>query len=176
MQKTHHKTTDFFSLYRSRQLRKYALSGGIAVFVAFASVSFINSPLDMNGLMASVANVSSEVGTQHYDADLVMTREDSSLIVTFGTRAQAVDTINLTLLGDPSRLHTITSINPDVRIVGQSDMGVYHVSIDMHGRDIAVGTRIAELTVSIDTGTTLSLSDTQFVSGGQRYSMSNQGE
>ncbi len=173
MQKTHQKTTDFFSTYRSRQLRKYALSGGIAVFVAFSFVSLINSPLDMNGLMASIANVTD---TPHYDADLIMTRQENALTFIFGTRADKVDTVDLTLLGDPSRLHTITSINPDVRIVGQSDMGVYHVSIDMHGRDIAVGTRIAELTVSIDTGTTLSLSDTQFVSGGQRYRITNKGE
>ncbi len=44
----------------------------------------------------------------------------------------------------------------------------------MHGRDIIAGTQIATLTASIDTGATLSLSDTQFVSGGQRYSLSSQ--
>ena len=173
MQKNHPKTTDFFSAYRSSQIHKYLFSGGIAVFVAFSFVSIIHSDIDPQGLMASVAGVTE---TPQYDADLVMTRENSSLIVTFGTRAQAVDTVDLTLLGDPNRLHSITSTHPDVRIVGQSDMGVYHVSVDMHGRDITAGTRIAALTASIDTGAAFSLSDTQFVSGGQRYSMSNKGE
>ncbi len=123
--------------------------------------------------MASVAGVTE---IPRYDADLVMTRENSSLIITFGTRAQAVDTVDLTLLGDPTRLHTITASSPDIHVTGQSEMGVYHISIDMHGRDIVAGTHIASLTAMIDTGAVLSLSDTQFVSGGQRYSMSNKGE
>ena len=121
--------------------------------------------------MASVALVSD---VPSYDADIVMTRQNDSIVLTFGKRAQAVDTIDLTLLGDPSRLHSITSINPDFRIVSQSEMGIYHVSIDMHGRDIAAGTPIASLTARIDTGAVLALSDTQFVSGGQRYSLSSQ--
>ncbi len=162
MQKNHPKTTDFFSAYRSSQLHKYLFSGGIAVFVAFSFVSLIHSGIDPRGLMASVAGVTE---MPLYDADLIMTRENNSLIFTFGTRAQAVDTVDFTLLGDPSRLHAITSNNPGVRITGQSDIGVYHISIDMYGRDISVGTRIADLTSSIDNGATISLSDTQFVSG-----------
>jgi hypothetical protein len=101
----------------------------------------------------------------HYDADIVMTRQSNSIVFILGKSAQAVDTIDLTLLGDPSRLHAITSPNTDIRITGQSDMGIYHISIDMHGRDIIAGTQITTLTTSIDTGATLSLSDTQFVSG-----------
>jgi hypothetical protein len=119
MQKNTHKNTDFFKSFRTAQIHKYLFSGGIAVFVAFSLVSLIHSDIDPRGLMASVAGVTE---VPRYDADLVMTRENSSLIVTFGTRAQAVDTVDLTLLGDPSRLHSITSINPDVRIVSQSEM------------------------------------------------------
>ena len=105
-----------------------------------------------------------------------MTQQDSVLTLTFGTRAERVDTIDLTLLGDPTRLHSLTAASPDVHITGQADMGVYHISIDMHGRDIAAGTHIADLAVSIDAGATLAISDTQFVSGGQRYSITNKGE
>lgn len=121
--------------------------------------------------MASVVNVSN---VPHYDADIMMTRQDDNITFTLGTRAQTVDMIDLTLLGDPSRLHSVTTVSPDIRIIGQSERGVYHVSIDMHGRDIIAGTQIGTLTASIDTGATLSLSDTQFVSGGQRYSLSSQ--
>jgi hypothetical protein len=173
MQKNHPKTTDFFSAYRSSQIHKYLFSGGIAAFVAFSFVSIIHSDIDPQGLMASVAGVTE---APHYDADLVMTRQSGDISITLGTRAQAVDTVTLTLLGDPSRLHSITAASPDIRIVGQSEMGVYQISIDMHGRDITSGTQIAGLTAMIDTGATLSLSDTQFVSGGQRYSLSSQGE
>ncbi len=123
--------------------------------------------------MASVANVSD---TPHYDADLIMSRQGTTLIFTFGSAAQKVDRIDFTLLGDPMRLHSLTATSPDIRITGQTEMGVYHMSIDMHGRDIQPGTRVADLISMIDTGSVLAISDTQFVSGGQRYSMSNKGE
>jgi hypothetical protein len=127
----------------------------------------------MNGLMASVANITD---TPHYDADFIMNRQDSILTFTFGTQAEQVDIVDLTLLGDPTRLHSLSTTSPDIQITGQSDTGVYHISINMHGRDIAAGTRIASLTTMIDTGAVLALSDTQFVSGGQRYNLSSQGE
>lgn len=45
--------------------------------------------------MASVSNISE---TPHYDADLIMTREDSRLDFMIGSRANSVETIDLTLL------------------------------------------------------------------------------
>ncbi|MBC7503683.1 hypothetical protein H7169_01830 [Candidatus Gracilibacteria bacterium] len=173
MKKTHLKTTDFFSMYRSSQFRKYAFSGGIAIFVAFSFISLINSDIDTRGLMASVSNISE---TPHYDADLIMTREDSRLDFMIGSRANSVETIDLTLLGDPARLHSLTAMSPDIRVISQTEMGVYHISIDMHGRDIVAGTQVASLIAHMDTGAVLVIADTQFVSGGQRYSMSNKGE
>lgn len=172
MQKNTHKNTDFFKSFRSAQIHKYLFSGGIAVFAAFWFVSMIHSDIDPRGLMASVAGVT----TPEYAAEIMMTRQDGSIVLTLGKSAQAVDTIDLTLLGDPSHLHAITSPSTDIRIVRQSDMGVYHISIDMHGRDITAGTQVASLMAQIDTGAALALSDTQFVSGGQRYSLSSQGE
>lgn len=123
--------------------------------------------------MASVANVSD---TPHYDADLIMSRQGTTLIFTFGSAAQKVDRIDFTLLGDPARFHSVSSTDTNIEIVGQAEMGVYHVSIDMHGRDIKPGTRVADLISMIDTGSILAISDTQFVSGGQRYSITNKGE
>ena len=110
---------------------------------------------------------------QHYDADLVMTRENTTLIFTFGSTAQKVDRIDFTLLGDPARFHSVSSTDTGIEIVGQAEMGVYHVSVDMHGRDIKPGTRVADLISVGDTGSVLAISDTQFVSGGQRYSLSS---
>lgn len=64
-------------------------------------------------------------------------------------------------------------MSPDIRVISQTEMGVYHISIDMHGRDIVAGTQVASLIAHMDTGAVLVIADTQFVSGGQRYSMSN---
>lgn len=124
----------------------------------------------MQGLMASVANVKKG---PHYDADIIMNRENTSLIFTFGSTAYKVDRIDFTLLGDPTRFHSISSTDANIQIIGQADMGVYHVSVDMHGRDINPGTRVADLISVVDMGSALAITDTQFVSGGQRYSLSS---
>ncbi len=173
MQKTIKKTTDFFSLYRSSQIRKYCLSGGIAVFTAFSLVSFSHGDIDMQGLMASVANVSD---TKHYDADLIMSRSGSILSLTFGTRASKVDQVAFTLLSDPTKFTSLTTTSPSVHIIGQPEMGTYHISIDMHGADIAPGTTIAELVAGIVPGTPIALTDTEFMSAGQRYSITSKWE
>jgi hypothetical protein len=170
MQKTTKKTTDFFSLYRSSQLRKYFLSGGIAVFAAFSIVSVSHGDIDMQGLMASVANVSN---TQHYDADLIMTRHEGALSITFGAKATKVDQVEFTLLSDPTKFKSLTSSNSAVHITGEKETGAYHVTINMHGGDILPGSSIAELVAEIDSGVPIALTDTEFISGGQRYSITN---
>ena len=74
------KTIDFFSTYRYSQIRKYFFSLGIAVFVSFSLVSIFHGDINMNDLMASVANVTEE---PRYDADLILTRQDKNLSITF---------------------------------------------------------------------------------------------
>jgi hypothetical protein len=70
--------------------------------------------------MASVAGLTPST---QYDADIIMTRPTSSQVsLVFGARATAVDSIELTLLGDPSRLRTITSTDPTIRIMSQPDI------------------------------------------------------
>ncbi len=66
------KSLDFFSLHRWYQLRKYFFSGSIAVVMAFSIVSVSHGDVDMQGLMASVANVSV---APRLDADLILKRE-----------------------------------------------------------------------------------------------------
>ncbi len=46
----------------------------------------------------------------------------------------------------------------------------------MRGRDLTAGTQIARLVVSIDPGAQVVISDTELMSGGVRYSLSNKGE
>ncbi len=175
MHKNTHKNTDFFKEFRSSQIHKYLFSGGIAVFAAFWLVSFFHSDLDTAGLMASVAQISTP--SVVYPADLIMSRSSTGMIsLVFGAQAKWVDRVEFSILGDPARLHNLQTKNPDIQITSQPETGVYHVSIDMHGWDIIAGTQIATLMATIDTGAVLSLSDTEFVSGGVRYSLSSKGE
>lgn len=173
MQKNIKKPTDFFRLYRSNQFHKYIMSGSIAVFAAFTIVSVYHWDIDMEWLKASVSSVTE---APRSDADIIMTRKDDTLVFTFGAKATKVDQIQFTLLSDPARLHLLVSNNSAVHIASEKDTGLYSISIDMHGSDITPGTTIAELSVNMDPGTPIAITDTEFVSGGQKYSLTNKGE
>lgn len=170
MKKIHTSHTDFFALYRSSQIRKYFLSGGIALFMAFTFVSTINGGIDTRGLMASVASVTE---APRLEADLIMKRDGGNLIFTFGANAKKVDRIEFTLLSDPAKFKSLTSSDTAIKITGQQEIGTYHVRINTQGRDIVSGTQIATLLAGIDAGVPLAITDTEFVSEGQRYSMTN---
>ncbi len=43
----------------------------------------------------------------------------------------------------------------------------------MHSTDIAPGTNVAQLTVNMDPGTPIAITDTEFVSAGQKYSLTS---
>jgi hypothetical protein len=94
--------------------------------------------------MASVAEINTP--SVVYPADLIMSRSSTGVIsLVFGAHAKKVDRIEFSILGDPSRLHSVATKNPDIQIVGQSEIGVYRVSVHMHGRDIVAGTQVADL-------------------------------
>lgn len=173
MQKNIKKTTDFFKLYRSNQLHKYIMSGSIAVFAAFTIVAFTHGDMDMKWLMASVSSVTE---APRSDADFIMTQKDTSLIFTFGAKATNVDQINFTILSDPTRIHSLVSTNPAISVTWEKDTGLYNISVDMHSTDIAPGTNVAQLTVNMDPGTPIAITDTEFVSAGQKYSLTSKWE
>ncbi len=67
----------------------------------------------MNSLMASVASVTE---APRSDADIIMTRQDQIISITFGAKAKKVDQIEFSLLSDPTRFHSLTSNQSFVRI------------------------------------------------------------
>jgi len=133
----------------------------------------IHGDIDTRGLLASVASITD---SPRLEADLMMQRDVSNLVFTFGANAKKVDRIEFTLLADPTRLRWLTSNNPDITITPEPEIGTYHVSVHMHGSDITVGTQIATLTADSDPDTTIALIDTEFESEGQQYSITNKWE
>ena len=124
----------------------------------------------MSGLMASVSNV---VEAPKLEADIIMSHESNMLSIVFGTKAEKVDQIEFTLLGDPSRLQSLVSTTANIQISSQPDMGAYRVVIQTNGQDLSPSQKIADLKIDVDTETPLALTDTVFVSGGQRYNLTN---
>lgn len=52
-------------------------------------------------------------------------------------------------------------------------MGTYHIQINLHGRDVAVGTVIADLVIDSDSNSPIAITDTEFISAGQRYALTS---
>ena len=120
----------------------------------------------MRGLMASV----SQVATPSYDADIVMEREGTTVRVLMGREALAVDSIEFRLLSDPGDalvlLPTTGTITPE-----QDGMILYVRAFA--GETVPAGTVIAEFT-GIPENAPITLTDAEFTSGGERYSLTTQ--
>lgn len=122
----------------------------------------------MRGLMASV----SQVATPSYDADIVMEREGTTVRVLMGREALAVDSIEFRLLSDPGDvlvlLPTTGTITPE-----QDGMSLY---VRAFASDtVPAGTVITEFT-GIPENAPITLTDAEFTSGGERYSLTSKGE
>ena len=170
MQKTQKNSHDFFSLYRTSEFKKHIFSASIAIFTAFSFVGVYHWDVDMSGLMASVSNV---VEAPKLEADIIMSHESNMLSIVFGTKAEKVDQIEFTLLGDPSRLRSLVSTSANIQISSQPDMGAYRVVIQTNGQDLSPSQKIADLKIDMDRDTPVALTDTVFVSGWQRYNLTN---
>jgi hypothetical protein len=173
MKKTIAKTKDFFSMYRTNEIRKVFFSGWIAVFAAFSMVWLYHGDIDMNWLMASVSSVAE---TPRMEADLIVEKKANQVSLIFGAKAEKVDRIELTLLSDPTRLRSLSSTNPDVSIVSDVANWAYQIAIDTHGKDISTGTVVADFVADMQEGAPFILSDTVFVSNGSRYAITSKSE
>lgn len=170
MKKTIKNSVDFFTLYRSNQFKKFLFSWTIAVFAAFSIISFIHGGIDTRGLMASVANITE---LPPLDANLVLKKQGNVLSVIFGAKASKVDRIDLNLLSDPTRIHSLESSHKAVTILGKKEEWAYHISINMAGIDLSPGTHIADMIIHIDEWTAIALTDAEFLSESTRYNMTS---
>lgn len=121
-----------------------------------------------------MANVSGIVDTRpQYDADLILTKDAGVLTITFGAHAQKVDRINFTLLSDPTKCQPFLITNPDITVTELAERGSHQIVVNMHGEDIVPGTIIAQIDAQSHSGSSFVISDTEFVSHGQRYSITS---
>lgn len=68
--------------------------------------------------MASVANITE---LPPLDANLVLKKQGNVLSVIFGAKASKVDRIDLNLLSDPTRIHSLESSHKAVTILGKKE-------------------------------------------------------
>jgi hypothetical protein len=70
-----------------------------------------------------MANVS-QLTAQKSSADIILSRSDTAMVVTFGSHAEHVDGVSFTLMTDPTRVTMITSKDSAVT---STEPGVYHL-------------------------------------------------
>lgn len=118
--------------------------------------------------MASV----SEIAQPQYDADIVMERKGDVVTLIMGKTAQKVDTISLRLLSNPADAIVFA---PSAGTIVDETEGVYLFVRSYGSEDIVSGTVIATFT-GVPSDAPIALTDTEFVSGGVKYSLTNKGE
>ena len=87
-------------------------------------------------LGALSANVVRGLATdKKYDADLLIERDGSNIVIRMGKSAEKVDTLTVTLIGDPTLLTALTTTDPSLTIEGK-DPGMYIVRATLHGESL----------------------------------------
>ncbi len=170
MQKQKKKVTDFFREYEHSRFQSTILSCMFAGIISL-SVIFIMKDVDTRGLLASVSSIANE---KTYDADIISSSSSWMLDIVWGTRAEKVDKVTLTLLGDPEKFITLSSKDPSV-LIEENAPGFYIVSRIFWGESIFPGTTIFSLSTGDVTSSPIVPSDATFESDGMKYNLTSKG-
>ena len=106
---------DFFTAYKSANIRKYVSSTLIALTLSVTVVSALNQAGPRGLLLANVLQAGSPE-IVNYTADLMIERHDRTIDLRLGKEAYDVDGLSLTLLGDPEKFLALHSPDPSVMI------------------------------------------------------------
>jgi hypothetical protein len=109
-----------------------------------------------------------------YTADLITERRGNSLDLRIGKDAYDVDTLTLTLLGDPERFLSVASRDPSVSIMS-NEPGVSLIKVTRNRAAISAGTIITTLDLLVSGEAVITPIDPILTSMGQSYSLSVQG-
>lgn len=122
---------DFFSRYRESRKHQYVVPAIFALALSVTVVANMNG--DLGNLKSLSANVVAGLGEQKkYDADLLIERNGSDIIIRMGKTAEKVDTLTVTLLGDPTLFTGLMTDDPTLSITAK-DPGMYIVRADISG-------------------------------------------
>ena len=161
------QTSDFFIRYHRARMFQYILPGFFGVFLALWLVSMSHT-WDMRGLMASVA----EVAQPQYSADIVMERQGDTVSIIMGKAAQKVDSIELRLLTNPADEIVLT---PSAGTITDETEGSYLYVQSYGSEDVPTWAVIVTFS-GIPEDVPIAITDTEFVSAGERYSLTRKGQ
>lgn len=153
------------------KIQLYTMS---ALWVVFFSLIFVamGQNIESTKIMASVTNLNNNSSIiAHFDSDIVLEFSENNYNLISGSDMKNVDLIEGIIIHNPEENLEITTWNPD--FLNKMDNGIYRFSINMNGKNISKWTIIEVFSSNIAQKSEIILTDTQFVSGGIRYNLTN---
>lgn len=153
------------------KIQLYTMS---ALWVVFFSLIFVamGQNIESTKIMASVTNLNNNSSIiAHFDSDIVLEFSENNYNLIAGSDMKNVDLIEGIIIHNPEENLEITTWNPD--FLNKMDNGIYRFSINMNGKNISKWTVIEVFSSNIAQKSEIILTDTQFVSNGIRYNLTN---
>lgn len=153
------------------KIQLYTMS---ALWVVFFSLIFVamGQNIESTKIMASVTNLNNNSSIiAHFDSDIVLEFNENNYNLIAGSDMKNVDLIEGIIIHNPKENLEITTQNSDS--LNKMDNGIYRFSINMNGKNISKWTIIEVFSSNIAQKSEIILTDTQFVSDGIRYNLTN---
>lgn len=153
------------------KIQLYTMS---ALWVVFFSLIFVamGQNIESTKIMASVTNLNNNSSIiAHFDSDIVLEFNENNYNLISGSDMKNVDLIEGIIIHNPEENLEITTKNPN--FLNKMDNWMYRFSINMNGKNISKWTIIEHFYSNIAQKSEIILTDTQFVSNGIRYNLTN---
>lgn len=143
-----------------------------AFVLSFFMIATSRLQVDGTSLMASVSNLSNVEMKTQIGADLRLADAGDHFTLISGKNMEKVSLIEGVIAIDPSLGVQVSS--PDSAFtLREESPGMYRFILTMNHKNIEAGAALATITKSQNISTPVTFIDTQFVSEGQRYNLSN---
>lgn len=121
---------DFFTRYRETRKHYYILPGIFGLIFAFAIVAQVTgTKIDLKSLQANVLQANTQKIV--YDADLIMESSTGILSLRIGTSAQNIETLNFSIIGNPSVFIGLSPTSANTSIES-NEPGIFLVKVSIN--------------------------------------------
>lgn len=169
------KTTFFLyckDFFMSKKFQMIFSAMACAFVISFSVIGFSRMNFSNSSLLASVTNLQMSNGKNiEFDADIAMILDDSVKMVA-GKNMEKVDVVEGIIVYNPQENVMLESLDNAVEITKMTE-GMYRFRANLSGKNVMQGENIFTMSLQNAPKSPMTLLDTQFVSEGVRYNLSN---